>query len=1013
MIPRVLRRTRPLVAGVLATLAVLPSLRAAEAAGTVTGRVTDAATGDAVANAIISFEGSPVVAASEPDGSYLVQLPGGAYQVTVRYAGMDELKQALTVAAGQTVTRNFALASSVQRLDAVVVKALRAGQAAAIHEERHAANIRTVAEIDTFGNPGAQAGELLQRLAGIAIDGSGGQIGAVYVRGMTQDFSSLLIDGNQIATSGGTSVTSGNVYFGQVSTGNIASLEVIKAPTPDMDGNAIAGYLNMRTRRNFDRAPGRIVTFTAGTSWANNHEHPTVPYRDRPELDLVSLTYSDVFSVFGGRNNLGVAASVTRNTGNGTIIEVGPRQAAAAQTAFVVPLPAAGARPEPLMRAFGAGQWGAVGKQSPDLNLGFNADYKAGERTVLYMKTTYSRVKRRSGSVPSYFRWKLTAPATLASFVPGSTYDALEARNGTLDLESYVYIRESEGTAVSGGFEQRLFANTARLTLEASYSQNRTMYPKLNELTARMTGVGWQLDRRGRDPWQPLVRQTAGADWSDPASYQVRSDSRLIQYAAPAERWGARADFQQDFFGARPFALKAGVKQSRFHQTANRDLYYHTYAGPPTTPATGGTRPFVGYNMKVTYGNYGPFPFLQLPETGLPGDIWAQRANWTQTSSDVWNTIYQSTLNDVEFSDRVNAGYVQGNTKLGLLRLLTGVRVEETRTTGANFLRVSNPTNNNQAALPAEQNAARARANFRAWTTQGTKYRNTFPSVHLSAALGPHWQARASYNVSISRPSPANLLPNIVPNEEAQTLSAGNPALKPYTSDNFDVSVARYFSGIGQVSAGAFLKEITNYFRSFRGTVDAGPNNGFNGEYAGWTITQNRNIGRARIRGLEFNYQQQYTFLPGFWRGFGSYANYTYIETWGDFGTTGFTSKLPNLTPHSWNGGLTYAARGLAVRLLGNYRSEFYRSSTTAANLGTGAGVLPGGAIFEVYQHARLLVDLKIQYSFGRRYVLLFDVYNLTRDYGANDFAHVLGYEVPSYASGAGTSYKLGLTSRF
>lgn len=996
-----------------AALLVGSGLAADTTTGTVNGRVTDATTGDVVFNAVISVEGSPITAASETDGTFSLRLPPGTHRLTVRYSGMDEMLASVTVAAAQTVTKDFPLTSALYRLDKFVVKGLRAGQAAAIQEERNAPNVRTVAEIDAYGNPGAQAGELLQRLAGISVDGSGGNVGAVYVRGMTQDFSSLLIDGNQIATSGGTSVTNGNVYFGQVSTGNIASLEVIKAPTPDMDGNAIAGYLNMRTKRSFEQAPGRRVTFTAGTTWSDVYQDSSVPAKDRPELDLLSLNYSDVLSVFGGKNNLGLAASITRNIGNSLIVEVGPRQAAAAQTAFFVAAPAPGAPTVPLMRAFGAGQWGSVGKQSPDLNLGFNADYKLGDNTVLYVKSTYSRVKRRSGSSPSYFRWKLVAPATAASFAPGSTYDLLEARNGTLDLESVLYIRESEGTSLASGLEQKFPSLAAKLNIDFNYSKNRTMYPQLNQLFAQMTGVGWQLDRRGRDPWLPLVRQAAGANWSDPASYRVRTDSQLISYSAPAERWGGRADLQKDFFGEHPVSLKLGVKQSNFHQKANRDLNYYTYAGPPTTPETGGTKPFVGYNMKMSEGNYGPFPFLQLPATGMAGDVWANPANWRQTSSDVWNTVYQSKLNDVEFSDTINAAYAQANAKIGPVRVLTGLRFEQTKTSGSSFLRVSNATNNNQGALPAEQNAARAQNNFRGWITQGTKYRNVFPGLHLVYPFGDNLQARASYNVSITRPSPANLLPNLVPNEEAQTLSAGNPALKPYTSDNFDASIAKYFSGIGQFSAGAFLKEITNYFRSFRGTVPAGQDNGFAGEYAGWTITQNRNVGRARIRGIELNYQQQFTFLPGFWRGFGTFFNYTYLETYGDFGSaSGNTTRLPNLTPRSYNAGLTYAGQGLAVRLLANYRGEFYRSTATGT-FGTGAGVMPGTGVFDVYQHSRLLLDLKIQYDLSRRYLIFFDVYNLTNDYGANDFIHAFDREIPSYASGSGTSFKLGVTGRF
>lgn len=666
-------------AAILGLAALQPLLIAQSAVGTVSGYVSEAATGNAISNAIISVDGSPVTAATGFAGTYSLQLPSGLHRLAIRYVGMEELKQTITVIAGQTSTHNFALTSEVQRLDAIVVRALRAGQAAAIHEERHAPNVRTVAEIDAFGNPGGSAGELLQRLAGVAVDGSSGKVDSIYVRGMSQDFSSLLIDGNQIATSGGSSVGNSNVYFGQVNTGNISSLEIIKAATPEMDGNAIAGYVNLRTRRTFERA-GRSGTVTVGAAWADNREDASMPGRNRPGLNLLSLGYSDVLSIMGGKNNLGIAASASRNSwAHNTTPEFGYQSAAAPQTAFVVPNAAAGSKPDLLQRAFGAGEWGAISlaQASSELNLGFNADYKLSDRTTLFLRSTYSRMDRNGASPPSYFRWKLVAPNTVASFVSGSTYDLLEARNGTLTLESVLYTRNSESTALSGGLEHKFLTNTAKLSADFNYSKNRTGYPKLNQVFAQITGLGWQLDRRGRDPWLPLVRQTAGADWSDPASYSIRTDSQQYSYSAPAERSGGRVDLEKGFFGPLPFTLKAGIKQSNYQQEANRDLNYFTYAGPATTSATGGTRQFVGANMKLSRGNYGPFPFLQLPTTGMPGDAWAEAANWRQTSSDAWNTIYQSNLNDVEYSEDIYAGYVQGSAKLGRLRVLTGFRWEE------------------------------------------------------------------------------------------------------------------------------------------------------------------------------------------------------------------------------------------------------------------------------------------------------------------------------------------------
>lgn len=975
----------------------------------VTGRVTNEATGDVLTNVSLAVEGANVTTTTDLNGVFRLVLPPGSSQLVVSYPGLDPQRITVSATAGQTVTRDVALNSSLYKMDRFVVKGLREGQAAAIQEERLAPNVRTVAAIDAFGNPAAAVGEMLQRLPGVSVDGSGGEVGAVYIRGMTQDFSSLLVDGSQIAVSGGTAISNGNVYFGQVSTGTLASAEIIKSPTPDMDGNAIAGYMNLRTKRAYDRTPGRLITLTAGTAWANSYEDGSVPYKDRPELDLINLSYSDVYSIFGGRNNLGIVGTLQRNIGNGLITEVGPRQAAAAQTGFFV---AAAAPNEPLQRAYGAGQWGSIGHQSPTLNLGLNADYKLSDSTTLFVKTTYNRVKRRSGASPSYFRWKLTNTAAAANFGAGSTYDLLEARNGTVDLESVLYIRESESTTLSGGIEQKLFGGSGRLNVDFNYSKNRTMYPQLNQLFARLTGVSWRLDRRGHGDWDPAVIQTGGPDWTNPVNYTVRPDSQLISYSAPAQRWGGRADLENTFNTPVPLTLKVGLKQSGFYQKANRDLNYYTYAGPPTTPATGGITPWVGYNMRMSGGRYGPFPFLQLPQTGLANDVWANPGNWTQSASDVWNTLYQSRLNDAEFDETINAAYVQGSFKFRRLRVLTGLRFEETETNGTNYLRVSNTTNNNLATATPAVNAARALDNFRGKVSAGTKYNNTFPGVHFVYELTPDVQARASYSKSITRPTPTNLLPTLVPNELNQTLSGGNPALKPYTSDNFDVSVAKYFTGIGQVSAGVFLKEITNYFRTFQSTVPSGADNGFGGEYAGWTLTQNRNIGSARIRGIELNHQQQYTFLPGALRGLGSFANFTYLDTKGDFGAAATTTRLPNLTPRSANAGLTWRGYGLDLRIMMNYRSAFFRSSTSGT-FGSGAGVVPGTMLYDVYQHARTLWDFKAQYTFNRTYSFYFDVYNLTNDWTNNDYVHAFGREIPSYAAGAGTSFKAGVTARF
>jgi len=184
-----------------ALLAIPVAAQTSARTGVVTGQVINQNTGDVLTSAFVGGAASSLVGATDNNGMYRLVLPEGPQTIVVSYSGLDEQRFGIEVKAGQEVRRDVAMTSALYKMDKFVVKSIREGQAAAINEERSAANVKTVAAIDAFGNPGAAVGELIMRLAGIAVDGSGGKVDAIYVRGMSQDFSSLLMDGNQIAVS--------------------------------------------------------------------------------------------------------------------------------------------------------------------------------------------------------------------------------------------------------------------------------------------------------------------------------------------------------------------------------------------------------------------------------------------------------------------------------------------------------------------------------------------------------------------------------------------------------------------------------------------------------------------------------------------------------------------------------------------------------------------------------------------------------------------------------------------
>ncbi|HRE81185.1 MAG TPA: TonB-dependent receptor, partial [Opitutaceae bacterium] len=212
------------------------------------------------------------------------------------------------------------------------------------------------------------------------------------------------------------------------------------------------------------------------------------------------------------------------------------------------------------------------------------------------------------------------------------------------------------------------------------------------------------------------------------------------------------------------------------------------------------------------------------------------------------------------------------------------------------------------------------------------------------------------------RPPVANIIATLTENPDTMTISAGNPDLKPYHSDNFELSVEKYFEPVGMFSAGVFLKEITDYFRTLVTPLGPGGIDG-SGLYANYQLSQSVNVGDARIRGFELSYQQQLTFLPGVLRGLGVFANYSYQQAQGSFGTVNFERQLANLPPRNANGGISYRGYGFQVNFLANWTAEKYKGNV---------GTIP------VYNEARTLLDLKIQYSVNRNYDLFLDISNLT-----------------------------------
>jgi TonB-dependent SusC/RagA subfamily outer membrane receptor len=115
------RALRSILAGIAAIAA--PALAQAQQAS-ITGRITDQASGQPVQEARILVIGTSLFTSSGVDGRYTLRnVPPGTAEVRVLRVGFQEQKRSVTTTAGQTATLDIAMTQTVVQLDEVVTTA--------------------------------------------------------------------------------------------------------------------------------------------------------------------------------------------------------------------------------------------------------------------------------------------------------------------------------------------------------------------------------------------------------------------------------------------------------------------------------------------------------------------------------------------------------------------------------------------------------------------------------------------------------------------------------------------------------------------------------------------------------------------------------------------------------------------------------------------------------------------------------------------------------------------------
>jgi len=385
------------------------------------------------------------------------------------------------------------------------------------------------------------------------------------------------------------------------------------------------------------------------------------------------------------------------------------------------------------------------------------------------------------------------------------------------------------------------------------------------------------------------------------------------------------------------FKIRDAHKSSNFHEPTFDTNPSFTSLAPLTSFTGSATNPNPGYY----FGNYRLLPLSSFDK--ILSYFNANRGLFKE-ATDFEHLISDS--NDYTTRERVIAGYIQNTITVGHFKVLGGLRIEGTQGSFLGTIAKFNPDGTFASDTPAPG---------------AQTYTNFLPSVQVQYNINGSTNIRAAYGRGIARPNFSDLPPFQLVEPGRNRLSVGNPALKPTHANDFDLLFEHYLKTVGIVEAGWFYKALSDPIFQIQTTLPASDPN-----FPKFQQRQPTNGRNAHITGVEFAWQQHFTFLPGLLSGLGVSANYSYTTSQAKFPidpntgnpTRADSPALLRQAPNNWNFDTTYDKGPISARLglTHNDRNIFLYNFQDGADGGIKG---PNG---DVYYYPHTQVDAQVSY---------------------------------------------------
>ncbi len=816
--------------------------------GVLYGVVTDGGLNEPLPFATILIEDLNLGNTSDLDGRYrITSVPPGTHQVIFSYLGYESQTLTATIVAGEEVALNVTLSEGGVTMQEVVVSGQATGQRAAINQQINANSIVNIVSKEKLQElPDQNAAEAVGRLAGVSVYRDAGEGQRISIRGISPRFNAITVNGERLPS---TEESERSVDLSMISPDMLAGIELFKAITPDMDGDAIGGTVNFTVKKADEgfRFLGRAMTGYQSLKNDYGQWRGNLSVGNRFLDNKLGLIVTGNFQK-ANRSNESVTSNYTYEGVNQNDDPV-----------FSVENHNLADKIETRLRYGG----------SLTLDYSFNKDHN-----VLF-NSSLGRTDRDELRYRRRFRI-------------GSNYQEVEARQ-----------REQNITLVSNNLSGEHHLGKIDVDWRTSYSTSRWRSPhelrgRFREISAIASGID--------DPSDIAALPTY---FKNDLENMILYTSQFNTTKVNEDRFTSQLDLRYNFALKQAVTgyLKVGGKYRRVMRERDRKGQIISPYLSSRNPATNDPSQFLtngsGQILLVNFlGDYSNSDFYGGAYDVMPGTEDLRDQFTTPLESvdiDRYNDLFGTSLSigdhlsydghidiekirrfrqrylsdyiddafqnsgDYEGDESVVASYVMSSLNLGAkLNVTGGVRYEETDQSYTSFIIAGTSDDDPTIGTVAGS------------TTDGRRYHEWLPMFHLKYEATPWLDIRAAATKTLARPNFFNVVPWEYINAASREAQYGDAKLLHTTAWNYDLFVSLY-NKMGLFTIGGFYKELKNI--DFITTITETDNESV---YKGWSITEPRNLGNtSTVSGLELDVQLNLRSMSNFLSGVVLGANLT------------------------------------------------------------------------------------------------------------------------------------------